>query len=145
MAAPRPRRQALAAAEEIEYDRVLFFSDAVFAAVIGLFWLAHHSLFRHIKGLNRPLMLLNLLFLGCVASLPYPTSLLSAAADQAPATVFYALSIAAAGLAEAAIWLYAIHVRELALPGVPPVVYRWILEPPEVDSTITEGDDDPHG
>jgi hypothetical protein len=31
MAAPRPRRRALAAAEEIEYDRVLFFSDAVFA------------------------------------------------------------------------------------------------------------------
>jgi uncharacterized membrane protein len=223
MAAPHPRRRALAAAEEIEYDRVLFFSDAVFAiaitllvvdlqvpevpnlqageqlrasiprmagfafsfAVIGLFWLAHHSLFRHIKGLNRPLMLLNLLFLGYIAFLPYPTSLLSAAADQAPATVFYAVSIAAAGLAEAAIWLYTIHVRELALPGVPPVVYRWILvrilvspvvfllsipvaiaqpllaqylwllalisalvlrriEPPEVDSTITEGDD-PYG
>ena len=29
-------------------------------------------------------------------------------------------------LAKAAIWLYAIHIRELALPGVP-VVYRWIL------------------
>ena len=176
MAASRPRRRALAAAEEIEYDSF---------AVIGLFWLAHHSLFRHIKGLNRPLMLLNLLFLGCIAFLPYPTSLLSAAADQAPTTVFYAVSIAAAGLAEAAIWLYAIHVRELALPGVPPVVYRWILvrilvgpvvfllsmpvaiaqpvlaqylwllalvsalvlrriEPPEVDSMITEGDDS-HG
>jgi hypothetical protein len=75
----------------------------------------------------RPLILLNLLFLGCIAFLPYPTSLLSAAADQTPATVFYAVSIAAAGLAEATIWLYAIHIHELALPGVPPVVYRWAL------------------
>ena len=36
MAAPRPRRRALAAAEEIEYDRVLFFGDAVFALVSAL-------------------------------------------------------------------------------------------------------------
>jgi uncharacterized membrane protein len=95
--------------------------------VIGLFWIGHHELFRLIKALDRSLILLNLLFLGCIAFLPYPTSLLSAAADQAPATVFYAVSIAAAGLAEAAIWLYAIHIRELTLPGIPPVMYRWIL------------------
>jgi uncharacterized membrane protein len=155
----------LARVEAIEYDRVLFFSDAVFAiaitllivdlqvpdvpnlqsgtqlresvpkmagfafsfAVIGVFWIGHHSLFRRIKALDRTLILLNLLFLGCIAFLPYPTSLLSAAADQTPATVFYAVSIAAAGLAEAAIWLYAIHRREQALPGVPAVVYRWTL------------------
>jgi uncharacterized membrane protein len=96
-------------------------------AVIGLFWIGHHGLFRRIKGLDRSLVLLNLLFLGCIAFLPYPTSLLSAAGDQVPATVFYAVSIAAAGFAEAAVWLYAIHIRELALPGVPPEAYRWIL------------------
>jgi uncharacterized membrane protein len=72
-------------------------------------------------------VLLNLLFLGCIAFLPYPTALLSAAGDQVPATVFYAASLAAAGLAEAAVWLYAIRVRELALPGVSPVVRRWVL------------------
>ena len=164
--APRPRRRrALARAGEIEYDRILFFSDAIFAiaitllivdlqvpdapnlqsgtqlresvprmagfalsfAVIGLFWIGHHGLFRRIKGLDRPLILLNLLFLGCIAFLPYPTSLLSAAGDQVPATVFYAASIAAAGLAEAVVWLYASHIRELALPGVPPSLYRWNL------------------
>jgi uncharacterized membrane protein len=159
------RRRVLARAEEIEYDRVLFFSDAIFAiaitllivdlrvpdvahlqsgrqlrhalpqiggfalsfAAIGLFWTAHHALFRYIKGLDRPLVLLNLLFLGCIAFLPYPTALLSAAGDQVPATIFYAVSIAAAGLAEAAVWLYAIHIRELALPGVPPALRRWVL------------------
>ena len=149
---------------EIEYDRVLFFSDAVFAiaitllivdlrvpdvphlqsgqllrhtipqiggfaysfAAIGLFWLAHHGLFRHIKGLDRPLVLLNLLFLGTIAFVPYPTALLSAAGDQVPATVFYAASLAAVGLAEAAVWLYAIRIHELAIPTVSPALRRWV-------------------
>jgi len=165
MAAASQRRRVLARAGEIEYDRVLFFSDAVFAiaitllivdlrvpnvphvqsgrllrqaipqiggfaysfAAIGLFWLAHHGLFRHIKGLDRRLVLLNLLFLGTIAFVPYPTALLSAAGDQVPATVFYAASLAVVGLAEAAVWLYAIRIRELALPGVSPAVRRWVL------------------
>jgi uncharacterized membrane protein len=100
-------------------------------AVIGLFWIAHHGLFRYIKGLDRSLILLNLLFLGCIAFLPYPTSLLSAAGDQVPATVFYAASIAAAGLAEAAVWLHAL---------VSALVIRR-LEPPETDPTTTENGD----
>jgi uncharacterized membrane protein len=91
MAAPSQRLRVLARAGQLEYDRVMFFSDAVFAiaitllivdlqvpdvahvesgrqlrdtlpqiggfalsfAVIGLFWIGHHGLFRHIKGLNR--------------------------------------------------------------------------------------------
>jgi uncharacterized membrane protein len=95
MAAPSDRWHPLARAEEIEFERVLFFSDAIFAiaitllvvdlhvpdvpglqsgkllresvpqiggfvlsfAVIGLFWIAHHGLFRHIKGLNRQLIM----------------------------------------------------------------------------------------
>jgi uncharacterized membrane protein len=72
-------------------------------------------------------MLLNLLFLGCIAFLPCPTALLSAAGDQVPATISYAAAIAAAGLAEAAVWLYAIRIRELALPGISPAVRRWVL------------------
>jgi uncharacterized membrane protein len=165
VAAPSKRWRVVAKAGEIEYDRILFFSDAVFAiaitllivdlrvpdvahvqsgrelrdaipqilgfagsfALIGLFWLAHHNLFRYIKGLDRGLVLLNLLFLGTIAFVPYPTALLSAAGDQVPATVFYAASLAAVGLAEAAVWRYAIRIRELALPQVSPAVRRWVL------------------
>ena len=123
----------------LEYDRVLFFSDAIFAiaitllafdlpksnlhnwwrgllgfgisfAVIGLFWLGHHAIFRYITALDRRLITINLIFLGFVALLPYPTRLLSlrhvAQGNPAP-VVFYAACSAAAGLAEGAIWLYA--------------------------------------
>jgi uncharacterized membrane protein len=131
----------------LEYDRVLFFSDAIFAiaitllvldirvpgfpdhpaqeiaaarnnilsfaisfVVIGVFWMGHHSISRYISAFDRRLIALNLLFLGLIAFLPFPTGLLfehtNGPSPWAP-TVFYAGCIAAAGLAELAIWLYA--------------------------------------
>jgi len=162
-----PRRGVLAWYGNLAYDRVLFFSDAVFAiaitllvvdirvpivaggtidsasklhaalpeirsfaisfAVIGLFWLGHHGMFGHITVLNRNLMLLNLLFLATIAFLPYPTALFSAAPGQVTATVFYASCVAAAGLAEAAIWIYAITARNLMRGRIDPRVRRYYL------------------
>ena len=128
----------------IEYDRILFFSDAVMAiavtllavdlrvpmtairtaallskdanslvgfaisfAVIGLFWLGHHGIFRYITAFDRPLIGLNLVFLGTIAFLPYPTDVLSRPFSDRGAVIFYAICGAAAGLAEGAVWLYA--------------------------------------
>ena len=141
------RWNTLSRAGHLEYDRVLFFSDAIFAiaitllvleirvpgyennpgaeishalphifafgisfVVIGLFWMGHHSLSRYIAAFDRGLIAINLLFLGIIAFLPYPTGLLSGSNGRLawPATVFYAGCIAAAGLAELAIWRYAI-------------------------------------
>jgi uncharacterized membrane protein len=157
-AAQRTRRvlNPLAIAGNLEYDRVLFFSDAVFAiaitllvvdlrvpdvvhnashelaadgpkilsfgisfVVIGLFWLGHHHLFRYITALDRRLILLNLLFLGTIAFLPYPTALLSATrGDQAVSIAFYAACVAATGLMELVIWLYAIRADGLVPASV---------------------------
>jgi TMEM175 potassium channel family protein len=165
---PRARMQLSLLSElgNLEYDRVLFFSDAVIAiaitllvvdirvpdlpaslihagdvlrtsgsrifgfalsfAVIGMFWMGHHSVFRHIRALDRTLISLNLLFLATVAFLPFPTALLSAAStQQAPATIFYAACVAAAGLAELAIWLYAIKTAGLVADSVTPLMRRY--------------------
>jgi len=166
-AAQRGRRalNPLSVAGNLEYDRVLFFSDAVFAIaitllvvdirvpdvvkdaaqeiskstdkilsftisflVIGLFWMGHHRLFRFITALDRRLMFINLLFLGTIAFLPYPTALLFAGNTHQPAApVFYAACVAAAGLVELAIWLYATHAKGLVPASVPPAVRRYEL------------------
>lgn len=146
----------------LAYDRVLFFSDAVFAIaitllvvdirvpdvvhnassqlqsnkyrilgfaisflVIGLFWMGHHRLFRYIKALDRSAIFLNLLFLGTIAFLPYPTALLVASSTKQPgATVFYAACVAGAGVMELAVWLYAIRVKNLVPASVSPSLRR---------------------
>jgi uncharacterized membrane protein len=153
----------LSIAGNLEYDRVLFFSDAVMAiaitllvvdlrvpdvvfnasrelgnaehkilsfgisfVVIGLFWLGHHHLFRYITALDRRLILLNLLFLGTIAFLPYPTALLSATLhEQAAATAFYASCVAATGLVELVIWLYAMRADGLVPASVSPARRRY--------------------
>jgi uncharacterized membrane protein len=153
----------LAIAGNLEYDRVLFFSDAVMAiaitllvvdlrvpdmvrypgrelgldahkilsfgisfVVIGLFWVGHHQLFRYITAMDRRLILLNLLFLGTIAFLPYPTALLSATQGEQPAsTAFYAACVAATGLVELVIWLYAIRAGGLVPASISPVRRRY--------------------
>ena len=164
---PQQRARAalnpLSNAGNLDYDRVLFFSDAVMAiaitllvvdlrvpdtvpsathqlgadkhkilsfgisfVVIGLFWLGHHHLFRYITALDRRLMLLNLLFLGTIAFLPYPTALLSATQGEQPAsTAFYAACVAATGLVELVIWLYAVRADGLVPASVSPARRRY--------------------
>lgn len=87
-------------------------SFAVSFVVIGLFCFGHHGLFRHIVALDRRLIGLNLIFLGTIAFLPYPTELLNATSGTHPgASIFYAACGAAAGLAELAVWVYATHAK----------------------------------
>jgi uncharacterized membrane protein len=155
----------LAVAGHVEYDRVLFFSDAVFAIaitllvvdlrvpdvvpnaaqqiknsngrilsfaisflVIGLFWMGHHHVFRYITALDRPAIFLNLLLLGTVAFLPYPTALLFAGNTKAPAApAFYAACVAATGLVELVLWLYVTHTKGLVPASISPAVRRYEL------------------
>jgi len=166
-AAQRARRalNPLSVAGNLEYDRVLFFSDAVFAIaitllvvdirvpdivtntaqelsaakgriisfaisflVIGLFWMGHHRLFRYIAALDRRLIFINLLFLGTIAFLPYPTALLFAGGTrQTTGPVFYAACVAVAGLMELAVWLYATHAKGLVPASVSPALRRYEL------------------
>lgn len=159
----------LARAGRMEYDRVVFFSDAVFAIaitllvvdlhvpevlagrhlesgrvlsdnlsqilgfvisflVIGIFWLAHHTIFRYVEAFDRLLIVLNLLFLGTIAFLPFPTQLLfNSQTSQPPAVIFYAACCAAAGFAEVGVWLQATRPAGGLAPRVSPVFRRNFL------------------
>ena len=157
-----PRLYPLARSGFIEYDRVLFFTDAVFAiaitllaielkvikdvngdlridtrglvsfgisfVVIGLFWIGHHGIFRYIVAFDRPLIAINLLFLGTIALLPYPTKLLEIGTSGSAQVVFYAACVGAAGLGECMIWLYATRPRaSLATPAASAIRLRFAL------------------
>jgi uncharacterized membrane protein len=94
--------------------------------VIGVFWLGHHTIFRFVMAVDRRLIFLNLLFLGTIAFLPYPTALLSSS-TEAPAVIFYAACCAVCGLTEAVCWLYATRPGAHLAPAAAPVRVRYLL------------------
>ncbi len=96
--------RALTRALVDELPRV--FSYGLSFAVIGMYWLAHWRRYAAVRRADETLVLLNLLLLGLVAAIPFPTSLLGEYGDQPVTVIVYAGLLAAAGLAGTAGWLY---------------------------------------
>lgn len=86
--------------------------------VIGLYWLAHHRIFRAIVAYDRRLMMINLGFLFTVAFMPFPTALLFDYAGVFVAVLLYAGTLTLTGLSLVGLWLYASHDHRLISPDV---------------------------
>lgn len=85
--------------------------------VIGIFWRSHHAKFRIVKRFDQGLFWLNLLLLMVIAFIPFSTSVLSSNASST-ATIFYALTIASAGIASGLINVYATRGNRLVRDGL---------------------------
>jgi len=83
-----------------------YLSYGVSFLVIGMYWMAHHRMFRTVARYDRHLLFLNLLLLLCIAFVPFPTAILGEYTGSA-ATIFYALTIVVTGLISALLWWYA--------------------------------------
>ena len=129
----------------VDADRVLAFSDAVFAIaitlltlelqlppglhgsafttelrhllpalgayalsylILGQLWLTHHRIFSVIARVDRPLLIVNLAFLGLIALLPFPVHLLADYHDRPLAVAVYALTFILAMLLQGWLWRY---------------------------------------
>jgi uncharacterized membrane protein len=91
---------------------------AVSFAVIGVHWVNHHASMDRIANADRTLLFLNLLILGCIAFIPFPTALVAdyiteGGANAKWATFTYAIVLIAAALSFALFWGYLSRHREL--------------------------------
>lgn len=149
-----------------EMERIVYFSDAVFAiaitllvlqirvpaglspegltaalieiwpeylsylisfTVIGSFWRAHHRVFRHIRAYDESLIYLNLLFLMCVAFLPFSASLIAEYGSQPVAFEIYASNVAATGLLLGGVWWHATRDGRLTEGDLDPGLIRRLM------------------
>jgi len=83
-----------------------FYSFVLSFLVIGLLWMAHHRIFRELRGHDRGLLWLNIFFLLCIVFLPYPTNLIGEYDNQF-VVVFYAASMTVTSFALTGLWWYA--------------------------------------
>jgi TMEM175 potassium channel family protein len=96
---------------------------------IGVIWANHHNRFRFIERSDHGLLFLNILFLMCVAFIPFPTALLAeylegTAGERETAGVIYAGSLAVTAVFFTLLWLYAATNRRLVDRGLDPSLLR---------------------
>jgi uncharacterized membrane protein len=106
---------------------------AVSFAVIGIMWVNHHATFDRVARVDRALLFLNLLLLGVVAFIPFPTAVLATYlrygvdADSRTAAVFYSLVMLAAAFAFVLCWSYLGRHQDLLREDVEPHAARVAL------------------
>lgn len=161
-------REHQAIIRSVELERLIFFSDAVFAIaitilvlelrppefagpdpaatlrrglillipkflsyamsfwIIGLYWVVHHRIFRHIRRCDDGLIWLNLLFLFTIAFLPFPVALMGSYGALRAAVVFYTATLIVTGIAQLLLWRHASRGAHLIDPDFDPREARFI-------------------
>jgi uncharacterized membrane protein len=82
-------------------------------AVIAMLWMRHHALFRDMVRIDARLSVLNLLYLGLIAFIPFPTGLLSDQGDAPFSVVMYAGTMVVTTLVSVAVRRYSLAHRLL--------------------------------
>jgi uncharacterized membrane protein len=82
---------------------------------IGIMWINHHTLFGHVRVIDRPLLVLNLLLLMGIVAIPFPTALVAehltgpTGAGGRPAAVVYGAIMLVISVCYNAIWVHLIR------------------------------------
>jgi uncharacterized membrane protein len=93
---------------------------------IGIMWMNHHTLFGHVRLIDRPLLVLNLLLLMGVVAIPFPTALIAehltgpkkVTAGGSVAAVIYGIIMIVISLFYNVIWEYLVrHAEALGSRG----------------------------
>jgi uncharacterized membrane protein len=85
---------------------------------IGIMWMNHHTLFGHVRLIDRPLLVLNLLLLMGVVAIPFPTALVAEHltgrnhAGGSAAAVVYGITMIVISIFYNAIWEYLVRHAE---------------------------------
>jgi uncharacterized membrane protein len=96
---------------------------------IGVIWANHHNRFRFIARSDHLLLFLNILFLMCVAFIPFPTALLaeylqSSGTQRTTAGAVYVGTLAVTAVFFTLLWLYAAAGHRLVDRNLDPALLR---------------------
>lgn len=111
--------------------RYEFQSYALSFAIIAMLWVRHHSLFRGLDRIDGRLTALNLVYLGFIAFLPYPTRVLGIYASEPAAAVLYAVTLLCVAVIAALVRLHVTRAGLLSEAGKREVARRehWAFAP----------------
>ena len=97
--------------------------------VIGLIWVAHHTMFERISSVDRPLLFLNLALLLGIGFIPWPTSVLADFIREdnlnaSVATALYSFTMTLIGIVFVGMWAHLVRHPEHTIDTVTEVQLR---------------------
>jgi TMEM175 potassium channel family protein len=104
------------------WPRVL--SYVISFVVLGVYWIGHHNQFAYIRRADRLFLWINILFLMCVAFIPFSAALLGQYPSQPIALVEYGANLIVVGAVLFVHWRYATSGRRLVDPKLDPALIR---------------------
>jgi uncharacterized membrane protein len=111
-------------ADQLGDDTAKFTSFFISFAVIGRYWLAHHTYFSSLARMDRALIALNLLYLAFIAFLPFPTALMGEYFENPLSIAIYAVNVAIVSGMEVVLFSWAQN-HDLLERKLPRDVYRF--------------------
>jgi uncharacterized membrane protein len=87
---------------------------------IGIMWINHHAVFRHVVRTNRTFLVISVLFLLVIAFIPFPTHVLAehlTDGDATTAAFFYGLTNVFMAIMFSTLWFYAARGDRLLGPS----------------------------
>ena len=104
--------------------------------VIGVYWIAHHAVFKYIRRSDRTFLWANLFFMMSIVLMPFSTNLLGAYGDDRLAVMFYAGNLTVTGSLMALMWWYASRGHRLVDVDLDPDLRNHILRASLLPSSI---------
>ena len=92
--------------------------------VLGIYWIGHHNQFHYIRRADRLFLWINILFLMCVAFIPFSAALLGRYSGQELAVIVYGLNLVIVGAVLYGHWWYATARYRLVDRDLPAEVVR---------------------
>lgn len=80
--------------------------------IIGVYWVAHHTMMHYIKKVDRNALWINNLTLLSIAFMPFPTLLISRHPNDPIAILVYCLTLSFANLTGSLLWLYVTRKKQ---------------------------------
>ena len=99
-----------------------FVAYAISFAVVGVYWAAHHNMFRFLKRSSHELAWINLFFLGCVSLVPFSASVLAQHHDNCVAVTLYGGNLTLIGFSLFFLWRHATYQKRLMDPNIPDAI-----------------------
>jgi TMEM175 potassium channel family protein len=107
-----------------------YFAYVVSFLTIGIMWMNHHTIFGHVKRVDRPVLVINLLLLMGVVAIPFPTALVAdhlTKSGGAAAAVSYGLVMILISISFGGLWVYVVtHAEKLGGQAQPEALRRSI-------------------